>query len=155
MQDPGLYIKKVVFALHPSFNPSTRVVEAAPFEVTEMGWGEFEVRRRYSRTRTKLYSSTQFEVRARRRGGASATPVGPRPRPGPNLHPTTTSSLIRCRAVASPGAPLGAQLRSASDLRVRPPPQVGIKVFFHSSGDRALEFAHLLKRCPTSDGAPK
>eukprot|EP00962_Isochrysis_galbana_P009268 scaffold2600_cov103-Isochrysis_galbana.AAC.13 len=43
-QDPGLYIKRVVFQLHPSFNPATRVVEKAPFEVTEQGWGEFEVR---------------------------------------------------------------------------------------------------------------
>jgi hypothetical protein len=43
-QDPGLYIKRVVFQLHPSFNPATRVIEKAPFEVTEQGWGEFEVR---------------------------------------------------------------------------------------------------------------
>lgn len=36
-------IKKVVFQLHPSFNNPTRSVEAAPFELTETGWGEFEI----------------------------------------------------------------------------------------------------------------
>lgn len=36
-------IKKVIFTLHPSFNEPTRVVERAPFELTEVGWGEFEI----------------------------------------------------------------------------------------------------------------
>uniref|UniRef100_A0A7S0P1E7 YEATS domain-containing protein n=1 Tax=Calcidiscus leptoporus TaxID=127549 RepID=A0A7S0P1E7_9EUKA len=42
-EDAGVYIKKIVFQLHPSFNPATRVIEAPPFEVTEQGWGEFEI----------------------------------------------------------------------------------------------------------------
>ncbi|EOD09192.1 hypothetical protein EMIHUDRAFT_105587 [Emiliania huxleyi CCMP1516] len=42
-EDPGLFIKRVVFQLHPTITPSTRTVEAPPFEVTEQGWGEFEV----------------------------------------------------------------------------------------------------------------
>jgi len=37
------FIKKVVFTLHPSFPNSKRVIEKPPFEVTEVGWGEFEV----------------------------------------------------------------------------------------------------------------
>jgi YEATS domain-containing protein 4 len=36
-------VKKVVFQLHPSFNNPTRVVESPPFEVSECGWGEFEI----------------------------------------------------------------------------------------------------------------
>eukprot|EP00948_MAST-09A_sp_MAST-9A-sp1_P002373 g2373.t1 len=36
-------ISKVVFQLHPSFKNPTRVVTEPPFQVTEFGWGEFEV----------------------------------------------------------------------------------------------------------------
>ncbi|KAL2629775.1 hypothetical protein R1flu_014461 [Riccia fluitans] len=42
-EELGAIIKKVVFQLHPSFNNPTRSVEAAPFELTETGWGEFEI----------------------------------------------------------------------------------------------------------------
>ena len=36
-------ISKVVFNLHPSFQDHVRTVEAPPFEVSETGWGEFEL----------------------------------------------------------------------------------------------------------------
>uniref|UniRef100_A0A0D6QVK2 YEATS domain-containing protein n=1 Tax=Araucaria cunninghamii TaxID=56994 RepID=A0A0D6QVK2_ARACU len=42
-EDLGVAIKRVVFQLHPSFNNPTRVVESAPFELSETGWGEFEI----------------------------------------------------------------------------------------------------------------
>jgi hypothetical protein len=42
-EDLGLFVRKVVFTLHPSFNPPTRVIEKPPFEVTEHGWGEFDI----------------------------------------------------------------------------------------------------------------
>ncbi|KAF3440282.1 hypothetical protein FNV43_RR18566 [Rhamnella rubrinervis] len=42
-EDLGAVIKRVVFQLHPSFNNPTRVVESAPFELSECGWGEFEI----------------------------------------------------------------------------------------------------------------
>lgn len=42
-EDIGVAIKRVVFQLHPSFNNPTRVVESAPFELSETGWGEFEI----------------------------------------------------------------------------------------------------------------
>eukprot|EP00984_Skeletonema_dohrnii_P035892 scaffold36226_cov211-Skeletonema_dohrnii-CCMP3373.AAC.1 len=35
-------ISKVIFQLHPSFPQPTRELTQPPFEVTEMGWGEFE-----------------------------------------------------------------------------------------------------------------
>ncbi|RKO91430.1 yeats family-domain-containing protein, partial [Blyttiomyces helicus] len=39
----GLYIKRVQFKLHESFAQATRTIEHPPFEVTETGWGEFEI----------------------------------------------------------------------------------------------------------------
>ncbi|KAB1201880.1 Transcription initiation factor TFIID subunit 14b [Morella rubra] len=42
-EDLGVVIKQVIFQLHPSFNNPTRVVESPPFELSECGWGEFEI----------------------------------------------------------------------------------------------------------------
>ncbi|XP_048230010.1 transcription initiation factor TFIID subunit 14b isoform X2 [Ricinus communis] len=42
-EDIGVVIKRVVFQLHPSFSNPTRVVESPPFELSECGWGEFEI----------------------------------------------------------------------------------------------------------------
>eukprot|EP00268_Persea_americana_P016624 TRINITY_DN1787_c1_g1_i1.p1 TRINITY_DN1787_c1_g1~~TRINITY_DN1787_c1_g1_i1.p1 ORF type:complete len:255 (+),score=40.53 TRINITY_DN1787_c1_g1_i1:51-767(+) len=42
-EDLSAVIKRVVFHLHPSFNNPTRVIESAPFELSESGWGEFEI----------------------------------------------------------------------------------------------------------------
>lgn len=39
----GQYIRKVQFKLHESYQNSTRTVNQPPFEVSETGWGEFEV----------------------------------------------------------------------------------------------------------------
>lgn len=41
--DLGSVVKKVVFQLHQSFSHPTRIVERAPFVLSECGWGEFEV----------------------------------------------------------------------------------------------------------------
>ncbi|KAK9765981.1 NuA4 histone H4 acetyltransferase complex and the SWR1 complex subunit [Basidiobolus ranarum] len=42
-EDISHFIKKVNFKLHESFANPNRVVEKAPFEVSETGWGEFEI----------------------------------------------------------------------------------------------------------------
>ncbi|PIN10438.1 Transcription initiation factor IIF, auxiliary subunit [Handroanthus impetiginosus] len=42
-QNLGVVIKRAVFQLHPSFNNPVRVVESPPFELSECGWGEFEI----------------------------------------------------------------------------------------------------------------
>ena len=42
-EDMSTYVKKVVFHLHPTLQPPSRTVEQGPFEVTEQGWGEFEI----------------------------------------------------------------------------------------------------------------
>lgn len=36
-------VQKVTFQLHSSFKDNVRTVETAPFELTETGWGEFEI----------------------------------------------------------------------------------------------------------------
>lgn len=37
------YVKKVQFKLHESYTNQTRIVTKPPYEVTETGWGEFEI----------------------------------------------------------------------------------------------------------------
>lgn len=37
------YVKKVQFRLHDSYTNSNRVISKPPYEVSETGWGEFEV----------------------------------------------------------------------------------------------------------------
>jgi YEATS domain-containing protein 4 len=37
------FIKSVEFTLHSTFAHPKRLIEQAPFEVTEIGWGEFEI----------------------------------------------------------------------------------------------------------------
>lgn len=41
--DVSYFIKKVVFKLHDSYANSARSIEIPPFEVTETGWGEFDI----------------------------------------------------------------------------------------------------------------
>ncbi|KAA8546053.1 hypothetical protein F0562_020496 [Nyssa sinensis] len=42
-EDLGVVIERAVFQLHASFNNPIRVVESPPFELSESGWGEFEI----------------------------------------------------------------------------------------------------------------
>ena len=37
------YVKKVQFKLHETFNNPNRVITKPPYELTETGWGEFEI----------------------------------------------------------------------------------------------------------------
>lgn len=43
-RDLAAIVQKVVFNLHPSFPTPVITVEQAPFEINEVGWGEFEIR---------------------------------------------------------------------------------------------------------------
>eukprot|EP00668_Euglena_longa_P031284 GGOE01040459.1.p1 GENE.GGOE01040459.1~~GGOE01040459.1.p1 ORF type:complete len:264 (-),score=97.81 GGOE01040459.1:248-1006(-) len=43
-EDLSYFIRRVQFDLHPSFEESTKLVDNPPFEVTETGWGEFEIK---------------------------------------------------------------------------------------------------------------
>mmetsp|Transcript_6638 Transcript_6638/g.9601 ORF Transcript_6638/g.9601 Transcript_6638/m.9601 type:complete len:220 (-) Transcript_6638:1689-2348(-) len=42
-RDLSYVVKSVEFLLHESFDPQKRVLSSPPYEVTESGWGEFEV----------------------------------------------------------------------------------------------------------------
>jgi len=42
-EDMSHYVKKVQFRLHDSYTNSNRIVSKPPYEVSETGWGEFEV----------------------------------------------------------------------------------------------------------------
>ncbi|XP_023211406.1 YEATS domain-containing protein 4-like [Centruroides sculpturatus] len=42
-EDMSTYVKKVHFKLHESYANQNRVVTKPPYEVTETGWGEFEI----------------------------------------------------------------------------------------------------------------
>ncbi|KAI9828264.1 MAG: NuA4 histone H4 acetyltransferase complex and the SWR1 complex subunit [Phylliscum demangeonii] len=42
-EDISYWLKKVQFKLHDTYASSLRVVEQPPFEITETGWGEFEM----------------------------------------------------------------------------------------------------------------
>ncbi|KIZ04869.1 putative Protein AF-9 like protein [Monoraphidium neglectum] len=42
-EDLSPLIQKVTFNLHASFNNPQRIIHAPPFELTEEGWGEFEM----------------------------------------------------------------------------------------------------------------
>ncbi|KCV70888.1 hypothetical protein H696_01835 [Fonticula alba] len=42
-EDISYFVRKISFKLHESFSPQTRVVDTHPFELTETGWGEFEI----------------------------------------------------------------------------------------------------------------
>lgn len=42
-EDMSSYVKKVQFRLHESYNNCNRVVSKPPYEVSETGWGEFEI----------------------------------------------------------------------------------------------------------------
>jgi YEATS domain-containing protein 4 len=42
-QDLSKIIKKVIFKLHDTYPNPSRSIESPPFEVTETGWGEFEI----------------------------------------------------------------------------------------------------------------
>lgn len=42
-EDMSAYVKKVHFKLHESYANPNRILTKPPYEVTETGWGEFEV----------------------------------------------------------------------------------------------------------------
>ncbi|PGH21624.1 hypothetical protein AJ80_03057 [Polytolypa hystricis UAMH7299] len=42
-EDISYWLRKVQFKLHETYAQSVRTIESPPFEVTETGWGEFEI----------------------------------------------------------------------------------------------------------------
>mmetsp|Transcript_7321 Transcript_7321/g.19005 ORF Transcript_7321/g.19005 Transcript_7321/m.19005 type:complete len:251 (-) Transcript_7321:495-1247(-) len=42
-EDVSKFIRRVTFQLDPSFSKPQRIVEAPPFQISEKGWGEFDI----------------------------------------------------------------------------------------------------------------
>lgn len=42
-EDMSVYVKKIQFKLHESYANPLRIVTKPPYEITETGWGEFEI----------------------------------------------------------------------------------------------------------------
>ncbi|KAJ8736755.1 hypothetical protein PYW07_000026 [Mythimna separata] len=42
-EDMSAYVKKVHFKLHESYSNPNRIITKMPYEITETGWGEFEI----------------------------------------------------------------------------------------------------------------
>lgn len=42
-EDMSTYVKKIHFKLHESYENPNRIITKPPYEVSETGWGEFEV----------------------------------------------------------------------------------------------------------------
>lgn len=42
-EDISYFVSKVTFTLHSTFENSVRVISSPPFEIHEVGWGEFEI----------------------------------------------------------------------------------------------------------------
>lgn len=42
-EDMSAYVKKIHFKLHESYENPNRIITKPPYEVSETGWGEFEV----------------------------------------------------------------------------------------------------------------
>jgi len=42
-EDLSHIVKRAVFDLHSTFTPPSRSLDAAPYEVQERGWGEFDI----------------------------------------------------------------------------------------------------------------
>lgn len=42
-EDMQTYVKKIHFKLHESYENPNRIITKPPYEVSETGWGEFEV----------------------------------------------------------------------------------------------------------------
>lgn len=42
-EDMSTYVKKIHFKLHESYNNPNRIMTKPPYELTETGWGEFEI----------------------------------------------------------------------------------------------------------------
>ena len=42
-EDMSAYVKKVHFKLHESYSNTNRIFTKMPYEITETGWGEFEI----------------------------------------------------------------------------------------------------------------
>jgi len=75
-EDLSYYIKKVTFLLHHTFAEPLRTIEKPPFEVTEIGWGEFSIAIKvFFHDAREQPLSLQHQLLLRPGGQPSKTPV--------------------------------------------------------------------------------
>uniref|UniRef100_A0A1I8BUQ8 Large ribosomal subunit protein uL30 n=1 Tax=Meloidogyne hapla TaxID=6305 RepID=A0A1I8BUQ8_MELHA len=66
-EDLSLYIRKVQFRLHESYPNNVRIVEKAPFELSETGWGEFDIQKVKAKTQVIFKRAEQYLIAYRRK----------------------------------------------------------------------------------------
>ena len=102
-EDLSTFVEDVVFTLHPSFQNPIKTVSSPPFEVTEVGWGEFEAGIRIvfkSVNKDEKNAELNFKV-------SKADPVGAN---------VTTALSTSASAANLPAAPV---MRSASSVNLQ------------------------------------
>ena len=80
-EDLSYFIKSVAFTLHQSFAEPIRVLYQAPYEVSETGWGEFEIGITVTFHEASGLDPVEFKH-------------GLKLFPGPNIAPTTKKPVI-------------------------------------------------------------
>jgi len=118
--DLSLVLRAVTFALHPSFPDHVRTVEApGPFELTETGWGEFDigVTVRFRCLVVLFFFCEGGRVAIRRReSGAGNNVAGARDPALPRL--SCADSGARCRATLQQSCSSLASASSTAPSRV-------------------------------------
>jgi len=99
-EDMSSYVKKVQFRLHDSYNNPSRVVYKPPYEVTESGWGEFEIQIRIHFNDVAEKPVTFYHVlKLFHNSPSSSTPSGGGAGTSTSAsdHSTTTTAMIQGR----------------------------------------------------------
>ena len=104
-EDMSTYVKKVQFRLHDSYPNANRVVSKPPYEVSETGWGEFEVQIKIYFNDLNEKPVTFYHVLKlfhNSSSSGSASGAGSSPSSGASAgtttdHSTTTTAIIQGR----------------------------------------------------------
>lgn len=110
-EDLSTFVQEVVFTLHPSFPNPVKTVTSPPFEVTEVGWGEFEAGIRI------VFKSVNKEPKSAELNVRNSGSTGEEELGGFAAASTGTASAIANAATTSSNTPVSATvvMRSASN----------------------------------------
>jgi hypothetical protein len=109
------FVEEVVFTLHPSFQNPIKTVTSPPFEVTEVGWGEFEAGIKIVfKSVNKDGKSAELNINGNLTGSdetvvPTVVPGAPAAAPAPVSAPMMRSNSTAClnSNVESSAAPIG------------------------------------------------
>ena len=102
-EDMSSYVKKVQFRLHESYPNQNRVVSKPPYEVSETGWGEFEIQIRIhfndvAEKPVTFYHVLKLFHNNPSAAGSSTSPSAAGASSGSSTeHSTTTTAMIQGR----------------------------------------------------------